>query len=161
MSPQAEPWQGPGSDAVRAPAVVVERDESEFARLSQLGDILGLNVMEVGQVHKELAEQAFRNQVSRIKRQADALLAAEHAPRLPDTSSTPCSTLAWGLAAEHAQPMPRMWTTAAQHAHRWHDSSWLPSAVSFRLYQTWGRPLILAVVRDCHQHKHFTLPCVP
>eukprot|EP00891_Asterochloris_glomerata_P003309 jgi/Astpho2/3309/fgenesh1_pg.00054_%23_10_t len=47
-------------------SVVVERDESEFARLSQLGDILGLNVMEVGQVHKELAEQAFRNQVQQV-----------------------------------------------------------------------------------------------
>ena len=57
-------------------AVVVERDESEFARLSQLGDILGLNVMQVGQVHKELAEQAFRNQVSSMQGQWDALLTA-------------------------------------------------------------------------------------
>lgn len=63
--------------------MVVERDESEFARLSQLGDILGLNVMEVGQVHKELAEQAFRNQVSSVQTQRDALLAAGHAHLLP------------------------------------------------------------------------------
>ena len=43
--------------------VVVERDESEFARLSQLGDVLGLTQFDVGHVHKELAETAFRNQV--------------------------------------------------------------------------------------------------
>lgn len=43
--------------------VVVERDESEFARLSQLGDVLGLTQLDVGNVHKELAETAFRNQV--------------------------------------------------------------------------------------------------
>ncbi|KAK9839292.1 hypothetical protein WJX81_005958 [Elliptochloris bilobata] len=43
--------------------VVVERDASEFARLSQLGDILGLNPLEISSVHSQLAEQAFRNQV--------------------------------------------------------------------------------------------------
>ena len=44
--------------------VVVERDESEFARLSQLGEVLGLSQFDVAHVHKELAETAFRNQVS-------------------------------------------------------------------------------------------------
>lgn len=43
--------------------VVVERDESEFARLSQLGEVLGLSNFDVSHVHKELAETAFRNQV--------------------------------------------------------------------------------------------------
>lgn len=43
--------------------VVVERDESEFARLSQLGEILGLTQFDVANVHKELAETAYRNQV--------------------------------------------------------------------------------------------------
>ncbi|KAK9915263.1 hypothetical protein WJX75_006851 [Coccomyxa subellipsoidea] len=43
--------------------VVVERDSSEFARLSQLGDLLGLSAMEIGQVHSQLAEQAYRSQV--------------------------------------------------------------------------------------------------
>ncbi|CAL8468289.1 g7829 [Coccomyxa elongata] len=43
--------------------VVVERDSSEFARLSQLGDILGLSPIEIGQVHSQLAEQAYRSQV--------------------------------------------------------------------------------------------------
>ena len=43
--------------------VVVERDQTEFARLSQLGDILGLAQFEVAHVHSELAEQAYRQQV--------------------------------------------------------------------------------------------------
>ena len=46
--------------------VVVERDESEFARLSQLGEILGLTQFDVANVHKELAETAFRNQVNML-----------------------------------------------------------------------------------------------
>ena len=51
-------------DQVNAPMGVrinIERDQSEFKRLSQLGDILGLNMMEVGQVHKDLADKAFRD----------------------------------------------------------------------------------------------------
>ncbi len=44
--------------------VVVERDQTEFARLSQLGDVLGLQQFEVAHVHSELAEQAYRQQVS-------------------------------------------------------------------------------------------------
>ena len=47
-------------------AVVVERDSSEFARLSQLGDLLGLSAMEIGQVHSQLAEQAYRSQVQGV-----------------------------------------------------------------------------------------------
>lgn len=43
--------------------MVTERDESEFARLSQLGDLLGLSQMDVYGVHQGLAEQAFKNQV--------------------------------------------------------------------------------------------------
>ena len=44
--------------------VTVERDQSEFARLSELGDILGLSQFEVAHVHSELAETAYRQQVS-------------------------------------------------------------------------------------------------
>ena len=40
-----------------------ERNESEFARLSQLGDILGLSQVDVNSVHQGLAEQAFKEQV--------------------------------------------------------------------------------------------------
>ena len=50
-------------DQVYAPmgsTITIERDSSEFARLSQLGDLLGLNPFEVSEVHRGLAEQAFR-----------------------------------------------------------------------------------------------------
>jgi hypothetical protein len=43
--------------------MVAERDESEFGRLSQLGDILGLTQFDVMKVHQDLAEQAFKGQV--------------------------------------------------------------------------------------------------
>lgn len=43
--------------------MVAERDEKEFSRLSQLGDILGLTQFDVMKVHQDLAEQAFKGQV--------------------------------------------------------------------------------------------------
>ena len=43
--------------------VTIERDTSEFKRLSELGDVLGLGQFDVAHVHRELAETAFRNQV--------------------------------------------------------------------------------------------------
>jgi len=42
-------------DVVQLPmggTIVVERDETEFARLSQLGDLLGLNQMDVYEVRR-------------------------------------------------------------------------------------------------------------
>lgn len=38
--------------------------QAEMARLSQLGDILGMSMAEVSAVHGDLAEQAYRSQVS-------------------------------------------------------------------------------------------------
>ena len=128
--------------------MVVERDESEFARLSQLGDILGLNVMEVGQVHKELAEQAFRNQVSSMQRQVDALLAAEHAQRLPGACSGARST-----SASHADNWRTACSLMAQQLHA--------APCSFRLVKTWEKPIFVAIVCDRHQREYFTNPCVP
>ncbi|PSC73353.1 chloroplastic isoform X2 [Micractinium conductrix] len=46
--------------------MVTERDEGEFARLSQLGDILGLTQMDVYQVHTGMAEQAFKQNVQSV-----------------------------------------------------------------------------------------------
>ena len=46
--------------------ITIERDQSEFTRLSQLGDILGLNQFEVGSVHKGLADKAYRAQAEQI-----------------------------------------------------------------------------------------------
>ena len=48
-------------------SVVVERDQSEFARLSQLGDILGMTPIDVSSVHTEMAEQAYRQQVQSVR----------------------------------------------------------------------------------------------
>ena len=45
----------------------VQRDESEFARLAQLGDVLGLSQIDVATVHQGLAEQAFRQQVQVVE----------------------------------------------------------------------------------------------
>ena len=42
-------------DTVNAPMgtlITLERDQSEFTRLAQLGDVLGLTQYEVGMVHK-------------------------------------------------------------------------------------------------------------
>ena len=73
-------------------AVVVERDSSEFARLSQLGDILGLNPMEINSVHTGLAEQAYRSQVQQVcpsrEREILHLFQPPRADQMPD----PC----WG-----------------------------------------------------------------
>ncbi|BBN00217.1 hypothetical protein MPTK1_1g27360 [Marchantia polymorpha subsp. ruderalis] len=46
--------------------IVTQRDSSEFVRLGQLGTILGLSQMEVAEVHKGLAEQAFKQQAQVI-----------------------------------------------------------------------------------------------
>ena len=46
--------------------MVVERSSTEFARLAQLGDILGLTPMDIARVHGDLAETAFRNQVQQV-----------------------------------------------------------------------------------------------
>jgi hypothetical protein len=62
-------------DQVYAPmgsTITIERDQSEFVRLSQLGDVLGLNPMEVSEVHRGLAEQAFRSNAQNML--ADGLL---------------------------------------------------------------------------------------
>jgi len=49
-------------------SIVLERDESEFARLIQLGDVLGLTDADTLQIHQSLAEQAFRNQAQQMVR---------------------------------------------------------------------------------------------
>ena len=73
-------------DQVNAPMGVrinIERDQSEFKRLSQLGDILGLGMMEVGQVHKDLADKAFRNQAEQMLGDGRGLT-AERAEKLKE-----------------------------------------------------------------------------
>jgi len=70
-------------DVIQGPMgvqMVAERDESEFARLSQLGDLLGLNQMDVMKVHQDLAEQAFKGQVEQYM--AGGVLTPEKAEAL-------------------------------------------------------------------------------
>lgn len=42
--------------------IVTQRDDTEFVRLGQLGQILGMSSKEIADVHKGLAEQAFSQQ---------------------------------------------------------------------------------------------------
>lgn len=70
-------------DVVQGPmgvTMVTERNEAEFARLSQLGDILGLNQMDVNGVHQGLAEQAFKQQVQSFM--ADGQMTEDRAKQL-------------------------------------------------------------------------------
>ena len=46
--------------------IVLERDQSEFTRLSQLGDILALSQMDVYSTHQDMAEQAFKSQAENM-----------------------------------------------------------------------------------------------
>ena len=72
-------------DVVQGPmgvSMVTQRDASEFARLSQLGDILGLSQMDVYQVHQGLAEQAFKSQVQSAM--ADGMLTPDRAASLEE-----------------------------------------------------------------------------
>lgn len=73
---------GGGLSAPRRRAVVVERDSSEFARLSQLGDILGLSPLKMSSVHSQLAEQAYRAQAQQARAQALQARAGVSAPAL-------------------------------------------------------------------------------
>jgi len=75
--------------------MVVERDQSEFQRLSQLGDVLGLSQVDVMEVHQGLAEQAFRNQVQQVL--ADGILSKEKTEYLKDMQQK------MGLTDEKAQ----------------------------------------------------------
>ena len=62
--------------------IVLERDESEFARLIQLGDVLGLTEMDTMQIHQSLAEQAFKNQAQQMV--SGSALTAEKREALKD-----------------------------------------------------------------------------
>ena len=46
--------------------IVMERDQSEFVRLQQLGEVLGLTVFDVADVHRGLSEQVFTENVKKL-----------------------------------------------------------------------------------------------
>lgn len=77
-------------DTVTAPMgvqITIERDQTEFTRLSQLGDILGLNQMDVGMVHKGLADKAYRSQAEQILGDGKGLT-AERAEKLKEIQTS-------------------------------------------------------------------------
>ena len=77
-------------DTVNAPMgvqITIERDQSEFTRLTQLGDILGLNQMEVGAVHKGLADKAFRAQAEQMLADGKGLT-AERSEKLKEIQTS-------------------------------------------------------------------------
>jgi len=76
-------------DTVELPmggTITIERDQTEFLRLSQLGDVLGLTQLDVANVHKGLAEQAFRNQVQQVL--ADGNMTKEKSEYLKETQAS-------------------------------------------------------------------------
>lgn len=75
--------------------VMLERDNTEFGRLSQLGDVLGLTPVHVMQVHTDLAEQAFRQQVKAVLE--DGALTQEKMEALTEMQNK------MGLSAEQGQ----------------------------------------------------------
>ncbi|KAJ7564728.1 hypothetical protein O6H91_02G030900 [Diphasiastrum complanatum] len=83
--------------------IVTQRDDSEFLRLGQLGSILGLNASEVADVHKGLAEQAFRQQAQVIL--ADGRLSKARMQQLSELQES------LGLPSESAQKVIKSITT--------------------------------------------------
>lgn len=110
-------------DVVRGPmgvVMTVERDEADFARLSQLGDLLGLDRMQAAEIHKDLAEQAFKAQASAPRAgpwRADwatqcNLTRGRHAVHLPRHSS--CGDLRGPFAREGELPHSPSFSNGAQ-----------------------------------------------
>jgi hypothetical protein len=70
-------------DQVYAPmgsTITIERDTSELKRLGALGDVLGLNQLQIAEVHTSLAEQAFRSNAQEMLR--DGLLTSDKKEQL-------------------------------------------------------------------------------
>jgi len=86
-------------DQMSAPmgsTITIERDQSEFTRLAQLGDVLGLNPLELSEVHRGLAEEAFRAN-------AQQLLGAEAAMTREKAESLKALQAQLGLSDEAAK----------------------------------------------------------
>jgi len=75
--------------------IVTQRDDTEFVRLGQLGQILGMSSKEIADVHKGLAEQAFSQQAKVIL--ADGQLSKSRMEQLTDLQKQ------LGLPAESAK----------------------------------------------------------
>ncbi|CAI0549088.1 unnamed protein product [Linum tenue] len=88
--------------------ITTKKDDSEFVFLSQLGNILGLTVKEIVDVHRGLAEQAFRQQAEVIL--ADGQLTKAKVEQLDEVQKQV------GLPAEYAQKVIKNITTTKMAA---------------------------------------------
>ncbi|CAI0399561.1 unnamed protein product [Linum tenue] len=88
--------------------ITTKKDDSEFVFLSQLGNILGLTVKEIVDVHRGLAEQAFRQQAEVIL--ADGQLTKARVEQLDEVQKQV------GLPAEYAQKVIKNITTTKMAA---------------------------------------------
>ncbi|GJP47634.1 hypothetical protein CLOM_g6814 [Closterium sp. NIES-68] len=86
--------QGDTTGMPMGTSLTVQRDTSDFIRLSQLGDILGLAPAEVSSVHQGLAEQAFKVQAQTLladgqltKARAEQLKIMQRELGLPDAAA--------------------------------------------------------------------------
>ncbi|CAM8961452.1 unnamed protein product [Rhodiola kirilowii] len=88
--------------------ITTKKDDSEYVLLNQLGEILGLTPKEIVEVHRSLAEQAFRKQAEVIL--ADGQLTKARIEQLDEAQKQV------GLPAEYAQKIIKSITTTKMAA---------------------------------------------
>ncbi|XP_043703542.1 protein TIC110, chloroplastic [Telopea speciosissima] len=88
--------------------ITTKKDNSEYLLLNQLGGILGLSGKEIVEVHRSLAEQAFRQQAEVIL--ADGQLTKARIEQLNEVQKQV------GLPAEYAQKVTKSITTTKMAA---------------------------------------------
>lgn len=88
--------------------ITTKKDDSEYVFLNQLGAILGLSSKEIVEVHRGLAEQAFRQQAEVIL--ADGQLTKARVEQLNDLQKQV------GLPSEYAQKIIKSITTTKMAA---------------------------------------------
>lgn len=88
--------------------ITTKKDDSEYVLLNQLGGILGLTVKEIVEVHRGLAEQAFRQQAEVIL--ADGQLTKARIEQLNEVQKQV------GLPPEYAQKVIKSITTTKMAA---------------------------------------------
>lgn len=88
--------------------ITIKKDDSEFVLLNQLGGILGLSSKEIVEVHRSLAEQAFRQQAEVIL--ADGQLTKARVEQLDELQKQV------GLPPQYAQKIIKSITTTKMAA---------------------------------------------
>ncbi|KDP30450.1 hypothetical protein JCGZ_17138 [Jatropha curcas] len=88
--------------------ITTKKDDSEYLLLNQLGGILGLTGKEIVEVHRSLAEQAFRQQAEVIL--ADGQLTKDRVEKLTEVQKQV------GLPPEYAQKVIKSITTTKMAA---------------------------------------------